>query len=85
VGSIQDLEDMIWNIESTAGGSVEREEGGIDVVAVCHEFTDHCHRETLEMVGRDVPVFATKVYTFGLDSFFPNKYLQDIKLRKQRT
>ncbi|KAF2091015.1 hypothetical protein K490DRAFT_62348 [Saccharata proteae CBS 121410] len=32
----------------------------IDAVAVSHEFTDHCHRETLEEVGRDVPVFATE-------------------------
>jgi L-ascorbate metabolism protein UlaG (beta-lactamase superfamily) len=64
VSSIKDLEDLIWDIESAAGGIIEREEGGIDVVAVCHEFTDHCHRETLEEVGKDVPVFATKVYSF---------------------
>lgn len=33
----------------------------IDAVIVSHEFTDHCHRETLLEVDRDVPVFASKV------------------------
>ncbi|KAF2435926.1 hypothetical protein EJ08DRAFT_667816 [Tothia fuscella] len=69
VGSIADVEELIWGIEEAAGGGRDGERGRrddgvgdscIDVVAVCHEFTDHCHRETLEEVGRDVPVFATK-------------------------
>lgn len=30
----------------------------IDVVAVSHEFTDHCHKETLLKLHPDVPVFA---------------------------
>jgi hypothetical protein len=62
VGSIKDVETLIWDIERAAGGSAEREEGGIDVVAVCHEFTDHCHKDTLIEVGKDVPVFAAKVH-----------------------
>ncbi|KAF1813889.1 hypothetical protein P152DRAFT_448274 [Eremomyces bilateralis CBS 781.70] len=40
-------DDDIWN-----GGSV------IDVVAISHEFTDHCHKETLLQLDREVPVFA---------------------------
>ncbi|KAK3044267.1 hypothetical protein LTS18_001751, partial [Coniosporium uncinatum] len=31
----------------------------IDAVAVSHEFTDHCHKDTLLEIERDVPVFAT--------------------------
>ena len=33
----------------------------IDVVVISHEFTDHCHRETLQQVGREVPVLASAV------------------------
>lgn len=46
------------------GEELEEEEEGrswIDVVAVSHEFTDHCHRETLLEVHPDVPVVAAKV------------------------
>jgi len=31
----------------------------IDVVAISHEFTDHCHKETLHEINKDVPVIAT--------------------------
>jgi hypothetical protein len=31
----------------------------IDVVVISHEFTDHCHRLTLEEVDASVPCFAT--------------------------
>jgi len=33
----------------------------IDAVAISHEFTDHCHKETLLDIDPDVPVFATNV------------------------
>jgi hypothetical protein len=75
VSSIKDVEDLAWNIEGAAGNNAEREEGGIDVVAICHEFTDHCHRETLEQVGRDIPVFATKVYISDLNIIFEEQVL----------
>ena len=32
----------------------------IDAVAISHEFTDHCHKETLLEVHPEVPVFATQ-------------------------
>ncbi|KAK7956395.1 uncharacterized protein PG986_005617 [Apiospora aurea] len=31
----------------------------IDVVAISHEFTDHCHEATLKELPRETPVFAT--------------------------
>jgi L-ascorbate metabolism protein UlaG (beta-lactamase superfamily) len=37
------------------------EETFIDVVAISHEFTDHCHKDTLLEVSKDVPVLATEV------------------------
>ena len=36
----------------------------IDVVVISHEFTDHCHRETLQQVDREVPVLATPVSVY---------------------
>jgi hypothetical protein len=47
-----------------SGWTGEEESSFIDAVAVSHEFTDHCHRETLEEVHPDVPVFATAVCWF---------------------
>ncbi|EKG18405.1 Major facilitator superfamily [Macrophomina phaseolina MS6] len=32
----------------------------IDAVAISHEFTDHCHKETLLQIDRYVPVFASE-------------------------
>jgi hypothetical protein len=32
--------------------------GAIDVVAISHEFTDHCHKETLLELSQDIPVYA---------------------------
>lgn len=43
------------------GGIKAEEETFIDAVAISHEFTDHCHKETLLEVHPDVPVFATEV------------------------
>ncbi|KAK8051788.1 hypothetical protein PG993_003173 [Apiospora rasikravindrae] len=31
----------------------------IDVVAISHEFTDHCHETTLKELPRETPIFAT--------------------------
>lgn len=33
----------------------------IDAVAISHEFTDHCHQQTLMDISPDVPVLATEV------------------------
>lgn len=42
------------------GGDGQEEETLIDAVAISHEFTDHCHKDTLLEVHRNVPVFATQ-------------------------
>lgn len=75
VQSIADLEDLAREIELLAselrpqdsrrsdGCSQDEEEAPgtlIDAVAISHEFTDHCHEETLLQVNRDVPIFTTK-------------------------
>ena len=76
-GSIAEVEALAGEIERLSsegdaqkvkarrnplGGSSEK--GAIDVVAISHEFTDHCHKETLLEIHPDVPVIATKVCTY---------------------
>jgi hypothetical protein len=73
VKSVAEVEELAWQVEVLAGGIrsgkatlrkakivAAEEESFIDAVAVSHEFTDHCHKETLLEVHRDVPVFATE-------------------------
>jgi hypothetical protein len=72
VKSVTEVEELARQVEILAGGlrlgsarkrKVEDldEESLVDCVAISHEFTDHCHKETLLEVHRDVPVFATEV------------------------
>lgn len=75
VQNVAELEELVREIEVLASGlrlgvgrktnaAVEEELGQeqtfIDAVAVSHEFTDHCHKETLLEVHPGVPVFAIK-------------------------
>ncbi|KAK4950962.1 hypothetical protein LTR10_010955 [Elasticomyces elasticus] len=72
VGSIAELEELAWESEVLTAGlrtgsssrksnaAVEHEQTFIDALVISHEFTDHCHKETLLEVNADVPVFATK-------------------------
>ncbi|KAI9689907.1 MAG: hypothetical protein M1822_009789 [Bathelium mastoideum] len=71
-GSIAEVETLAGEIESlSAEAGIQRVKskndskttGGraaIDVVAISHEFTDHCHKETLLEVHPDVPIIATE-------------------------
>lgn len=75
VQSFAELEDLIRGVEKLASAEV-RLSGGVsdnvlqadtvenlslvDAIAVSHEFTDHCHHDTLIEAHKDVPVFAFK-------------------------
>jgi hypothetical protein len=72
VKSVVDVEELARRVETLAGGlrlgkrkrgmeNVIGEESLVDCVAISHEFTDHCHKETLLEVHRDVPILATEV------------------------
>ena len=77
-GSIAEVEELAREIELLGSGDkrirqakVKKNQektsdtkGAIDVVAISHEFTDHCHKETLLEVHPDVPIIATKVCLF---------------------
>ncbi|KAI5242113.1 HCP-like protein [Aureobasidium subglaciale] len=73
VPSIAAVEDLIRETESLASGlrlgkgrksnadvaaNHEHVETFIDAVAISHQFTDHCHEQTMRDVHPDVPVFA---------------------------
>ncbi|KAH6642893.1 hypothetical protein C7974DRAFT_386354 [Boeremia exigua] len=68
VQSIAEVEEMVRHVEILAGGmrrGSKRRAGAadetfVDAVAISHEFTDHCHKDTLLEVHPDVPVFATE-------------------------
>ncbi|KAI1609367.1 hypothetical protein EDD37DRAFT_640531 [Exophiala viscosa] len=70
VQTISELEELLREAEnlerehtfSSSGMHVPAEPllSYIDAVAVSHEFTDHCHRDTLIELNPSVPVFATK-------------------------
>ncbi|KAL8303356.1 hypothetical protein RB600_007001 [Gaeumannomyces tritici] len=68
VATIAELNDAFRELEGEDAAAVEDEGQGdaegappcfIDAVVVSHEFTDHCHRATLEELPRATPVFAT--------------------------
>jgi hypothetical protein len=74
VGSIPAVEELCRELDTLASGAGSGGKGRvsnghaepagkgfIDLVAISHEFTDHCHKETLLEVHPDVPVFATDV------------------------
>jgi hypothetical protein len=62
VGSVQDASALAWQVEERRGNSSQKEQGNIenciDLVVVSHEFTDHCHKETLMEVDPSVAVLA---------------------------
>ncbi|KAF3930654.1 hypothetical protein ABW19_dt0206671 [Dactylella cylindrospora] len=53
IGTISELSEFIRSVDGE--GPNER---GIDAVFISHEFTDHCHKETLLQIPGYVPVFA---------------------------
>lgn len=62
IHTIKDLDAVLREVEGMASGRTpDVEESMIDVVAISHEFTDHCHRATLEELPKTTPVFATDV------------------------
>ncbi|KAI9817209.1 MAG: hypothetical protein M1827_001322 [Pycnora praestabilis] len=74
VKTISEVEDLISEVQEIASvadvrhssKTKQRHHNGktwtscIDAVIVSHEFSDHCHKDTLLEVNREVPVYATK-------------------------
>lgn len=63
VTSIAEVEELIYGIEDLCSCSTEiKEELGtsaIDAIAISHEFTDHCHKDTLLEAQPNIPVLAS--------------------------
>jgi len=58
VGTMAELNTTLASLEGF-GHEEAAQHRFVDAVAISHEFTDHCHRATLEELSRETPVFAT--------------------------
>jgi Beta-lactamase superfamily domain len=60
VKTIDDLNRILADAEALCLGveRVDRNQHYVDVVAISHEFTDHCHRATLQELSPCVPIVA---------------------------
>jgi len=60
---IEHLSEQLQGSDRRSSIALARGDGDetsvIDVVAISHEFTDHCHKETLLELNADVPIVAT--------------------------
>lgn len=56
--SILQVEELCRDVERLLGDAVNEDGRLIDAVAISHEFTDHCHEETMRMLDPRTPVFA---------------------------
>lgn len=89
--SIAKLEELVREVEILASGlrlgprrrsnieiqeAIGQEETLIDAVAISHEFTDHCHKDTLLQLHPDVSVFAIREAAKLIESWdhFRNVY-----------
>jgi len=59
VGTLAELNATLASLEGL-DGDASAGHRFVDAVAISHEFTDHCHRATLEELSKETPVFATE-------------------------
>ncbi|KAL0932128.1 uncharacterized protein CTRU02_213081 [Colletotrichum truncatum] len=60
VKTMAELNSLLASLETGPDDTHETQKSYIDVVAISHEFTDHCHQATLEELPASTPVFATE-------------------------
>ncbi|ORY64837.1 uncharacterized protein BCR38DRAFT_342020 [Pseudomassariella vexata] len=63
VKTIDELNRLLAKVEGADAAvedNVDNPKSYIDAVAISHEFTDHCHEETLKELLPSTPVFATE-------------------------
>lgn len=65
---LRDIEQRVLSFNGHSSGSQEISSSErkaadcfIDAVAICHEFTDHCHHATLEELPASTPIYAADV------------------------
>ncbi|KAI1367658.1 hypothetical protein F5Y08DRAFT_50472 [Xylaria arbuscula] len=59
VQTMEELNGLLAELEKGGGALDEaKTESYIDAVAICHEFTDHCHEATLRELPSSTPIIA---------------------------
>ncbi|KAK1977073.1 hypothetical protein LZ30DRAFT_602121 [Colletotrichum cereale] len=58
VKTLDQLNSILAGLEQRGGKPRVTNDSYIDVVAISHEFTDHCYQSTLEELPQSTPVFA---------------------------
>ncbi|GKT47756.1 uncharacterized protein ColSpa_07937 [Colletotrichum spaethianum] len=58
VNTMDQLNSILAGLEEGAEGSKVTNSSYVDLVAMSHEFTDHCHQPTLKELPPSTPVFA---------------------------
>ncbi|KAI6783977.1 uncharacterized protein J7T54_001853 [Emericellopsis cladophorae] len=61
VATIAELNVILRDLEARRADGDFAGDSLVDLVAISHEFTDHCHRATLEELPPTTPIFATDV------------------------
>lgn len=90
---MSEIEDLLKKAESSEAYDLDPDLLGssttvlsyIDAVVISHEFTDHCHRETLLEVHPDVPVFASTKAAGLVQSWSHFNTVVDMSLFGQET
>ena len=85
---VENLAQQQMNQATTSKGEPYEEnlsESFIDAVIISHEFTDHCHKDTLLEIHPDTPIFATKVAADSIRSLDHFKMVREVPLFSEKS
>jgi len=69
--TIEQIQELILEIERTAGNSDPKDNGQIDAIFVSHYLGDHCDRGTLEQIDPSVPLISIKSVAQEVKKWLP--------------
>ena len=82
--SLKEIENQVMMPQHDPHGQ-HLVESFIDAVIISHEFTDHCHKDTLLEIDPETPVFATKIAADSIRSWGHFKLVQEIPLFSEKS
>ena len=75
--SIASVETLCRDVEHALESGADESARFIDAVAVSHEFTDHCHEETMRLLHPKTPIFANDVRSCPFSTLRSHRYPQE--------